>query len=51
MLLKAKEDADEFINMLFTFETNPEFEPIFTELKKIDSLDQFTLFTKKCKPL
>lgn len=39
MLLKAKEDADEFINMLFTFETNPEFEPIFTELKKIDSLD------------
>ena len=39
MLLKAKDDADEFINMLFTFETNPEFEPIFTELKKIDSLD------------
>ena len=25
MLLKAKEDADEFINMLLTFETNPEY--------------------------
>lgn len=39
MLLKAKEDADLFINMLLTFETNPEFEPILNELKKIDSLD------------
>lgn len=32
MLLKAKEDADLFINMLLTFETNPEFEPILNEL-------------------
>ena len=39
MLLKAKEDADLFINMLLTFKTNPEFEPIFNELKKIDNLD------------
>ncbi len=39
MLLKAKEDADLFINMLLTFETNPEFEPILKELKKIDNLD------------
>ena len=33
------EDADLFINMLLTFETNPEFEPILNELKKIDNLD------------
>ena len=39
MLLKAKEDADEFINMLLTFETNPEFGPILEELKKVDTLD------------
>lgn len=39
MLLKAKEDADLFINMLLTFETNPEFEPILNVLKKIDNLD------------
>lgn len=39
MLLKAKEDADEFINMLLTFETNPEFGPILEELKKVDILD------------
>ena len=39
MLLKAKEDADEFINMLLTFETNPEFGPILEELKKVDALD------------
>ena len=39
MLLKVKEDADEFINMLLTFETNPEFEPILNELKKVDTLD------------
>ena len=32
MLLKAKEDADEF-------ETNPEFGPILEELKKVDTLD------------
>lgn len=47
MLLKAKEDADEFINMLLTFETNPEFGPILEELKKVDTLDQFTYFIKK----
>lgn len=39
MLIKAKEDADEFINMLLTFETNPEFGPILEELKKVDTLD------------
>lgn len=39
MLLKAKENADEFINMLLTFETNPEFGPILEELKKVDTLD------------
>lgn len=39
MLLKAKEDADEFINMLLTFETNPEFGPILEEIKKVDTLD------------
>lgn len=38
MLLKAKEDADEFINILFTFNTNPEFLPIIEELQKIDNL-------------
>lgn len=39
MLLKAKEDADEFINMLLTFETNPEYEKVFDELKKVENLD------------
>ena len=39
MLLKAKEDADEFINMLLTFETNPEFGPMLEELKNVDTLD------------
>ena len=39
MLLKAKEDADEFINMLLTFESNPEYSPIIEELKKVDNLD------------
>jgi len=39
MLLKAKEDADEFINILFTFENNPEYSPIIEELKKIENLD------------
>ncbi len=39
MLLKAKEDADEFINMLFTFETNPEYTSIIQELKKIENMD------------
>lgn len=39
MLLRAKEDADEFIGTLFTFETNPEYEPIINELKKIENLD------------
>lgn len=39
MLVKAKEDADEFINTLFTFSTNPEYEPILNELKKIENLD------------
>ena len=39
MLFKAKEDADEFINMLLTFETNPEYEKVFDELKKVENLD------------
>ena len=39
MLLKAKEDADEFISMLFTFDSNPEYEPIIQELKKIENME------------
>lgn len=39
MLLKAKEDADEFIGMLLTFDTNPEYLPIIEELRKIENLD------------
>lgn len=39
MLLKAKEDAEEFIGTLLTFDTNPEFEPFFRELSKIENLD------------
>ena len=39
MLLKSKEDADEFINMLFTFESNPEYEHIIQELRKVENLD------------
>lgn len=39
MLLKAKEDADEFINILFTFDSNPEYTHIINELKKIETLD------------
>ncbi len=39
MLTKAKEDADNFIDTLLTFETNPEFVPILNELKKVDVLD------------
>ncbi len=39
MLLKAKEDADEFIGTLFTFDTNPEYLPIIEELKKIENMD------------
>ena len=39
MLLKAKADADEFISMLFTFKTNPEYQPIFEELRKIENMD------------
>lgn len=38
MLLRAKEDADEFINMLFTFE-NPEYYPIIEELKRVENLN------------
>lgn len=47
MLLKAKEDADEFINMLLTFETNPEFGPILEELKKVDTSRLVYIFYKK----
>lgn len=39
MLLKAKEDAEEFINMLLTFETNPEYEKYYKELSPIETLD------------
>ncbi len=39
MLLKAKEDADEFIGTLFTFKTNPEYFPILNELQKIENLE------------
>lgn len=38
MLLRTKEDADEFMSMLFTFE-NPEYYPIINELKKVENLD------------
>lgn len=39
MLEKAKEDAQEFINTLLTFNTNPEYEPFFNELRKIENSD------------
>ena len=39
MMEKARDDAKEFINTLFTFETNPEFEPFFKELQKLENLD------------
>jgi len=39
MLLRAKEDADEFIGMLLTFESNPEYLPIINELRKVENLD------------
>ena len=39
MLLKAKDDADEFISTLLTFNTNPEYEPIIKELKSTENLD------------
>lgn len=39
MLLKAKEDADEFFSTLFTFDTNPEYVPIIEELRKIENMD------------
>ena len=39
MLLKAKEDADQFMSTLFTFESNPEYAPILEELKKIENMD------------
>ncbi len=39
MLLKAKADADEFISTLLTFSTNPEYESILNELKKIENLE------------
>ena len=39
MLLKAKEDADEFFNILFTFDTNIEYQPYLDELRKIENMD------------
>ena len=39
MMEKARDDAKEFFSTLFTFETNPEFEPYFKELKRIENLD------------
>ena len=39
MMLKAKEDAEDFIGTLLTFDTNPEYEPYFKELHKIENLD------------
>lgn len=38
MLLRAKEDADEFIKP-FMFDTNPEYAHIINELKRIETLD------------
>ena len=39
MLKIAKEDADEFIDILLTFKENPEYEPIFNELDSINNLE------------
>ncbi len=39
MMERAKDDAKEFIGTLLTFDTNPEFEAFFKELKKIENLD------------
>lgn len=39
MMERARDDAKEFINTLLTFETNPEFEPYFNELQKIENID------------
>ena len=39
MMEKARDDAKEFINTLLTFSTNPEFEPYFKELQKIENID------------
>ena len=39
MMEKARDDASEFITTLFTFKTNPEYEPFFQELQRIENLD------------
>ena len=39
MMERARDDAKEFIGTLLTFDTNPEYEPYFKELKKIENLD------------
>lgn len=39
MLEKAKDDAQEFMNTLLIFNTNPEYESFFNELKKIENSD------------
>ena len=38
MMFKAKEDVDEFMELLFQ-KDNSEYQPILDELKKVDSLD------------
>ena len=39
MMERARDDAKEFIGTLLTFDTNPEYEPYYKELKKIENLD------------
>ena len=39
MLEKARDDAKEFLNNLLTFSTNPEYEPFYKELQRIENLD------------
>ena len=39
MMERARDDAKEFIGTLLTFDTNPEYEPYFKELKRIENLD------------
>ena len=39
MMERARDDAKDFIGTLLTFETNPEYEPYYKELRKIENLD------------
>ena len=39
MLQKAKEDVDDFIDILFTSNENDQYSSIMNELRKIENLD------------